>query len=759
MASAPKPLRWLLVACSALLLSGCMTSRTIDESRKLQATGQTEAALELLATAMRERPGDETVRTAYYRLREQLVTQALTRAEVARHANSLEDAEREARTALRIEPLHPRAQALLIDIEAQRRRQKQLAQAEEYLGRKNFGAAEMIARNLLAEAPGDGAIRALVRKLDEQRAATQQQTAPDLQGPFSKPITLEFRDAPLRTVFEAISRTAGINFVFDKDVRADTRVSVFVRNTSIDEVIRLVLQTNQLDRKVLNSNSVLVYPSSAAKQREYQELVTRTFFLANTDAKQAQALIKQVVKTRDVFIDEKLNVMVIKDTPDAVRLAERLVQTLDVADPEVMLEVEVMEVSRNKLTELGLRFPDQLSYGAVRSQFTTVQKQTGDGIVSEVVPLPGSEVAPGVIPSRLWDNLTVYASNPLLTLNLKAQDSDSNILANPRIRVRNREKARIHIGEKLPVFTTTSTANVGVSAAVNYLDVGLKLDVEPTIRLTDEVEIKVGLEVSSVVKEVMGPQNSLAYQVGTRNTNTVLRLRDGETQILAGLISDEERSSANRLPGFGHIPGVGKLFSSERDSGSKTEIVLLITPRVLRNILPPQLAQASLASGTEAAVGAAPLVIAPTASRSLDVRGAGNAVPAAAGAVTNPRAPAPASGEAPRAVSSASGPANVRAGQEFTVNISVRANVPLDEGELIVRYDESLFDLQGEGPTLPLRTAGNNGSLQLRLKAKDGAKGEGSVGVDGGTVTSQGSAVPVEVGTPLAVRVDTGATE
>ena len=134
------------------------------------------------------------------------------------------------------------------------------------------------------------------------------------------------------------------------------------------------------------------------------------------------------------------------------------------------------------------------------------------------------------------------------------------MLANPRIRVKNREKAKIHIGDKLPVFTTTSTANVGVSASVTYLDVGLKLDVESNVTLDDEVSMKVALEVSSIVKEVTGPSNSLAYQVGTRSASTVLRLKNGETQVLAGLINDEERKSTSHIPGLGEIPIIGRAF-------------------------------------------------------------------------------------------------------------------------------------------------------------------------------------------------------
>jgi general secretion pathway protein D len=192
-------------------------------------------------------------------------------------------------------------------------------------------------------------------------------------------------------------------------------------------------------------------------------------------------------------------------------------------------------------------------------------------------------------------------SNPVL--NLRAEDSDTNMLANPRIRVKNRDKAKIHIGDKVPVITSTSTSTGFVAESVNYLDVGLKLDVEPSIHLDDEVDMKVGLEVSNIVREIKSANGTLTYQVGTRNASTTLRLRDGETQALAGLINDEDRKSANKVPGLGDIPVLGHLFSSHRDDRSKTEIVLLITPHIVRNLSRPEAIVAEFMSGTDAAIG------------------------------------------------------------------------------------------------------------------------------------------------------------
>jgi len=318
-----------------------------------------------------------------------------------------------------------------------------------------------------------------------------------------------------------------------------------------------------------------------------------------------------------------------------MRLVERLIDSLDLAEPEVMLEVEVLEVSRSRLNELGLDWPDSVSYGLLQDAITTTTA-TAAGYTTSTIP--GGTLAPGYVNLRSTSGLTSFVANPALTLNIKGQNADTNVLANPRIRVKNREKAKIHIGEKLPVFTTTSTANVGVSASVNYLDTGLKLDVEPSVTLDDEVAIKVALEVSSIVKEISGPAGSIAYQLGTRSANTTLRLKNGETQVLAGLISDEERKATNHLPGLGEMPILGRLFGTQKDTTIKSEIILLITPRIVRNIQRPEFAQPAMPSGTEAAVGAPQMIIRNSGPKSLGMSSSGSGMPAAA---TMGRAPAP----------------------------------------------------------------------------------------------------------------------
>jgi general secretion pathway protein D len=496
--------------------------------------------------------------------------------------------------------------------------------------------------------------------------ASRNVAPPVLKAAIGKKVSLEFRDANMRNVFEVIARTTGINFVFDKDVRPDLRTTIIVRESTVEDVIKLVLLTNQLDRKIVNDNTILIFPNTPAKLKEYQELVVRSFYLNNADVKQTVNMIRTVVKTRDLFVDEKLNLLVMKDTPEAVRLAEKLIATQDIADPEVILELEVLEISSSRAQELGVRFPERVQFQSPAS------------------------LAAGATMDRVSAGLTGFIATPTLILNLKQQDGTTNVLANPRIRVKNREKAKVHIGDRVPVITTTSTANVGVSASVSYLDVGLKLDVEPTIQLDGDVVIKAGLEVSNITKEVSVTGGGLAYQVGTRNASTVLRLRDGETQVLAGLIQDEERVTANRLPGLGNLPLLGRLFSNHNETRAKTEIVLLITPRIVRTLLRPEHVVAEFFSGTEAAVGVLPLSIGATPAQGIAISSA----PGKPGA--KPPASSPVQDQAAAPVSiTLNVPPQVRLGADVTATLSLPSDPRVATGQIELVYDPAVLALRG----------------------------------------------------------------
>lgn len=569
----------------AAALAGCAgldSFGTVDayrEGRALAQEGRIEESLAKFQEAMRQDPRNAEYRVAYHTTFERAIVAWLATADRLRLAGRAAEAAPFYQRVLALDPGNARARAALDEAERDRRHADWLREAQLAWEKGDADGALARLRQILSANPRNRAAADLHRTIEEK---TQKTLAfPQLDAALRKPITIEFRDTPLRQVMEVLARTSGINFVFDRDVRADLRATVFLRNTTVRDVLTLVLLTNQLEQRVLDSRTIVIYPNTPAKAREYQQLAVRTFFLDHGDVKTVATTLRTIVKTRDLIIDEKQNMIIMRDTPEAVRLAERLVALHDLPEPEVMLEVEIMEVTRSRLLQLGVRWPGQLS-------LTPLSTTGGATVTLEDL--------------RNMSSSSLAASIDPLVINLNKQDGDVNLLANPRIRSKNREKARILVGERVPNITTTATATGFVSESVTYVDVGLKLEVEPTVAMNDEIAIRIGLEVSNIVQQIQTRSGSLAYQIGTRNASTVLRLKDGENQVLAGLINDLDRASGNRVPALGDIPILGRLFGSQRDESAKTEIVLSITPRIVRNPQRPSLMESQFDAGTEASL-------------------------------------------------------------------------------------------------------------------------------------------------------------
>jgi general secretion pathway protein D len=430
----------------------------------------------------------------------------------------------------------------------------------------------------------------------------------------------------------------------------------------------------------------------------------RTFYLANADPKQTAAMIRTVIKTRDLFVDDKLNLIVMKDTAEAVRLAEQLVATQDLGEPEVMLDLEVLEVASSVVQEFGIQYPDRINFGILNAE--PQQNIDINGNVTTVTETAGTLPEFIRLRPREWRG---FVANPALVLNLRKLDGTASLLAHPRIRVKNRDKAKVHIGEKVPVITTTSTANVGVSSSVSYLETGLKLDVEPNIFLEDEVAIKVQLEVSNIL-ERLNEGGTVSYRLGTRNAATTLRLKDGETQVLAGLINSEERKSASKVPYLGDIPLLGRLFRSDGDQRAKTEIVLLITPHIVRNLARPDAVNAQFTSGTEAAPGAAPLRLARSAPQALGLSSSGGAAApgAPAAAQRRPGALPEQAAMAPPVQLLVNGPPQVKPGQEFVLSLRFSGDVLQSANANIeLSYDPAVLALAGSAAAAAGRTQVN----------------------------------------------------
>jgi general secretion pathway protein D len=571
----------LLSACILALMTSCALAPWEENKLKKKAPEQRAAISE---DNLKQSPESIKLRKDLYMNKESAIFELMAQAEQARLNGDLEAALRFYERILSFAAHDQSALAGKEEVMKELAQNKTLENASALLQSNDIAAAKSKVHEVLLENPRKKSALMLDNQLRSQ-ASSSATEPPKLKPTTDKPVTIELRDANIKAVFEALSRATGINFILDKDIKPETKASIFVKKLPIEDAIDMILSSNGLQKKVLSENTALIFPSNVQKLKDYQDLKIRSFYLNNTNAKQVAGMLKSMLKTKDIYIDERINMLVMRDTPEVVRIAEKLVSSVDIADAEVMLDIEVLEVSRSRIQELGIVYPNQLAVIGADTGLT----------LEALKQLKSSGV--GVSP------------NP--ALNFKKTVGDVNLLSNPRIRVKNNEKAKVLVGDKVPIITTTSTANVGISENVTYIDVGLKLDVEPHVMLDDFVNIKVGLEVSSLGERTVTRNGATVFTIGTRNANTVLRLRDGETQILAGLILDDERKNASRLPGLGDIPLLGRLFSNQEDRKSKTEIVLAITPRIITNLALPDAEVSEYWSGTETLITDKPLTTVP----------------------------------------------------------------------------------------------------------------------------------------------------
>lgn len=421
----------------------------------------------------------------------------------------------------------------------------------------------------------------------------------ELQIKSAKPITLKFKDAKLKEVFQILSQLSGINFVFDEAVK-EQNVSIMLENANFQQALDILTGMFKLGKKALNESTVVVYPRTPDKIKQYEELFIQTFYLNKLDAKKAVNLIRTMLQVKKIYVNEELNALVIRDNPELIEVAGKILEANDVPDPEVLLEVEVMELSKKNLQDFGLA----LSRYAVQMGATTPQNQFFSDTLSTAAAATTSTTtgttttgttSTGTSVSNLLNVFSYRGYNGFLTVpnatfNFGKTLSNGETLSNPKIRVKNREKAKFNVGQRVPITTTSSNGTVGgVNVNVQYVDVGVKMNAEPVIHINNEVNIKLSLEVSSILRidKIGTDGNTQVATIGTRNLDTVLTLKDGETSIIGGLLQNLSNDNTQKVFLLGDIPVLGTLFSNNHKEGEKTELLLAITPRIVRGTTLP----------------------------------------------------------------------------------------------------------------------------------------------------------------------------
>lgn len=583
---------WALALIMIASLAGCAGSRAFQRGERYAQRGEWDLAVKEYRDAAKQDPSSIEYRSTLLRAEETAANQHYQKARSFLKERKLDQAVVELQQAIYLNPTNAAIQSALKSV-------LNMKQAEEHYR----ASLTFIELNRLAEAvnelnraveldPENAKYQDALDKLQKKRSESEPDDALTLAS--DKPITLNFKNTNIKEVFELLSKLSGINILFDEEVKAQP-VTVFVKDVSFQYALNLLLSTNKLFMKKISPDTIIIIPKTKSKMDQYQDLMMRTFYLNNAKAKDIVNLLRSMLDTKKVYVNEILNSITVRDTPEKIKLVDKVIAANDLKEAEVILDVEILEISRTNSLKYGWNF-------------------TGGGI-NTTATIQGSSGTAGTLTmkelSDLNRNNIVFSNLPGIVLNLMKQDSDAQLLANPRVRVLSNKQAKFHIGDKIPVQTSTvqSTTAIAVTSTFEYKDVGIKLTIEPTVHLNNTVTLKMNLEISNLGDAIDFGNNQKQYRFGTRNADTTINLRDGESVIIGGLIKDEERKNNTKVPLFGDIPILGRLFSSSDDGTIKTDILMSITPNIVRSLELPDKDNQAFWSGTEETYDVKPLFV------------------------------------------------------------------------------------------------------------------------------------------------------
>lgn len=629
-------------------ISGCSGGRSaFSKAQKLEAEGKLDEAVVKYAEAVAENPNTGEYRMSYLKTSAEAARIHYRNGEKYLEDENLDEAFREFQAAVALDGTLERAKQQSDKIVKLRNSLTYIAEGEELEKARKPREALQAYQKALEFNPLNTAAKEAVERLQKSRKSKLDGSELTLKS--TKPITLKFKDAKIKDVFNIITQLSGINFVFDEGIK-DSNVTILLENATFLQALDVITGMNKLARKTLNESTIILYPKTPEKQKQYEDLVVQTFYLNKLDAKKAVNLVRTMLQVKKIYVNEEMNALVIRDVPDVIEVARRIIEANDVPDAELILDVEVIEVSKNNSETLGL----VLSKYAISTNTLTPGGQffsdtlTNQTQSTSTTPATSNTVtAANLLQVANWRGFQSFITVPNASFNFGKTLANGETLASPKIRVKNREKAKFNVGTRVPITTTSSPTGGGVSVNVQYVDVGVKVNAEPTIQLNNEVTMKLSLEVSSIIsKEKIGSTDSLTtvVTIGTRNLDTVLNLRDGETSVIGGLIQDAKTKSNQKIFLLGDLPLIGPLLSSHDNSNNKTELILAITPRIIRGLTVPEGDAAMFWSGREDE----PTITKPYASFSQEQEIASPPVPQAAPAPVAPAAaPVPVAAPSP----------------------------------------------------------------------------------------------------------------
>lgn len=532
------PSKVLVILIALLLVLGCASHNVYRQGQLAEQSGDWDTAVLHYLEAVRDYPENLSYRAALLRAKIQAAQEHFRKGKQYREAGVLERAMVEFRQAVELDPSNQYAES-------------ELAKVVEEL------------RAVRSDSPAASSIAEIKERL---RGTT---AAPPVLNPRSNdPITLTFQEATsVLDIYRALGDAFGINVLFDPKIK-DTKVDLNLVDVTAQAAFEIVMRTVGQFYKVLDEHTVIIADDTPQNRRTYEDQVIQTFFLSNAEVKDVMTMVRSLIGAKNVAANEQLNAIVLRETADKVKVAEQIILSNDKAKAEVVVDVELLQIDSNKLSELGMN---------LSSNQVTASLDLG----GEDVPLRASDIE--FLNQNNWV-LTI----PNFLFNFLKSSGYAQTLAQPKLRITEGEKASLTIGDRVPIPTTTfNTANtVGGNivpvTSFQYQDVGINIEIEPRVHHNEEVTLKLQVEVSNIssVLQVSGGQQQPV--IGTRKIASAIRLRDGETNFLAGLIRTDESESESGVPGLVDVPWLGRLFKNVRTDRTRTDIVLTLTPHIVR---------------------------------------------------------------------------------------------------------------------------------------------------------------------------------
>ena len=381
-------------------------------------------------------------------------------------------------------------------------------------------------------------------------------------------VELKFVSATLRTIFQTLGKSAQVNILFDEQFR-DVPMSISLKDMDFEEAVSALCLTSKNFYRVIDEETIIVAPDQPLKRAQYELNAIKTFYLSNINAQEVQGQLAQMLRSQfrapSIVVDKNLNSLTIRDTPENIELAERILKVWDKSKGEVVIDLEIMEVSRMKLRQLGLDF-DAHSLG--------FRYEAGATGWINLQDLDFTKLA----------NFAI--SLPISIIDILESDADTKIIAQPRLRGVEGEDMRYIVGDKIPIPQTTFApfAAGGVSqqpiTSYRYEDVGLDIKIKPRVHLDKEITLELEIKITSLG----GKGYADIPIISTREVKNVIRLKDGETNLLAGLLKDEERKTVKGVAVLKNIPVLGSLFSTTDDIIAQADVIMTITPYIIRSI-------------------------------------------------------------------------------------------------------------------------------------------------------------------------------